>query len=520
MKFGCVAICAALILSVCAGSGRADDVTLTARDGSVALSGELLGYDGEFYRIDSAYGVLTVDGSGVTCTGAACPDVAAYVAEARFSGARSMGTVLLPVLLETFAARNGFAVRRISKSDTRFVYELSEKNGGALVGRFLFHLTNSDEGFADLFAGEADIALSLREVTPRELDIARQADLGDMAAAGRSRIVALDALVPLVSPSNPVSRISLTQLGAIYAGEMTNWRDLGGSDTPIALHMRDDLSGLAQAFARRVVKNREMSVNVIRHDSDAGLADAVADDPFALGVGSFSEIGNAVPLVLHGPCGFESPAGITEIKTEDYPLTAPLFAYLPPRRLPHLVRAFLTYVGSPAAQPVIRRAGFVDQFPQAVPFQQQGARFANAITAAGSETGLGELQRLVRTLDGHSRLTVTFRFENGSSELDAQSRSNVALLAEALERGVFDDRSLVFVGFSDGQGDATVNRRLSLKRAGVVRDAVRNAARTVDPSRLSLKVEGFGEAMPMACDEVGWGRQVNRRVEVWLQQGR
>ena len=174
-------------------------------------------------------------------------------------------------------------------------------------------------------------------------------------------------------------------------------------------------------------------------------------------------------------------------------------------------------MGSPAAQPVIRRAGFVDQFPATIPFQNQGSRFANAIDRAGDEIDLAELQRLVRTLSGHSRLTVTYRFEGGSTDLDAQSRSNVALLAEALERGVFDDRTLLFVGFSDGQGPAAINRRISNSRAGAVRDAVRAAARTVDPSRLTLKTAAFGEAMPMACDEVAWGRGVNRRVEVWLQ---
>jgi len=260
-----------------------------------------------------------------------------------------------------------------------------------------------------------------------------------------------------------------------------------------------------------------LAEGITRHDTNTALADAVAADPFALGMGSFSDMGNAAPLTLIGPCGFASNATITDIKTEDYPLTAPLFAYLPARRLPALAREFLRYVGSPAAQPVIRRAGFVDQFPAAIPFQNQGARFANAIDRAGSEIDLGELQRLVRGLSGHSRLTVTYRFEGGATALDAQSRSNVALLAEALERGVFDDRTLLFVGFSDGQGPAAINRRISQTRARAVRDAVRAAASTVDPSRLTLATEAFGEAMPMACDEVEWGRGVNRRVEVWLK---
>ncbi|WP_102106522.1 phosphate ABC transporter substrate-binding/OmpA family protein [Oceaniglobus roseus] len=520
MQIPRAAALAALFLSLAPVAAGAEDVTLTARDGSLELSGNLLSFDGEFYRVETKYGVLTLDGSGVLCEGPGCPDLTDYVAEVTLSGAPSMGDVLLPVLLESFAARNGFTVARIAQSDMRFRYELSERDGGRLAGRFTFDLTSSSEGFADLIAGEADIALSLREVTPQEAALGREAGLGDLNAAGRSRIAALDALVPLVSASSTLTRIPLGDLAAVFRGEITDWSAFGGPAEPIELHLRSESSGLTQAFAQRVTPAGALAPDITFHDSDAELADAVADSPFALGVGSFSEIGNAVPLPISGPCGIESAATITDIKTEDYPLTAPLFLYLPGYRLPRLVREFLTYIGSPAAQPVIRRAGFVDQFPGAIPFQQQGARFANAILNAGGEVGLAELQKMVRRLDGHSRLTVTFRFEGGSSTLDAQSRSNVALLAEALERGVFDDRTLLFAGFSDGQGDATVNRRLALSRADTVRDAVRIAARTVDPSRITLQTEAFGEALPMACDEVAWGREVNRRVEVWLKQER
>jgi phosphate transport system substrate-binding protein len=32
-----------------------------------------------------------------------------------------------------------------------------------------------------------------------------------------------------------------------------------------------------------------------------------------------------------------------------------------------------------------------------------------------------------------------------------------------------------------------------------------------------MSTASFGEALPMACDDTSWGRQVNRRVEVWVQ---
>ena len=74
----------------------AQDVTLTSRDGALAISGTLSGYDGEIFRISSAYGPLTIDGQGVTCAGPACPDLLAPKAVIAITGAVDAGAKLLP----------------------------------------------------------------------------------------------------------------------------------------------------------------------------------------------------------------------------------------------------------------------------------------------------------------------------------------------------------------------------------------------------------------------------------------
>jgi phosphate transport system substrate-binding protein len=236
-----------------------------------------------------------------------------------------------------------------------------------------------------------------------------------------------------------------------------------------------------------------------------------------LGITSYAERRNTQVLTLGGTCGFALDAARRTIKTEDYPLTAPMFLYFPARRLPLIAREFLAFTRGPDAQNVIRRAGFVDQAPEEIKIESQGNRFANAIASAGGETSLEELQRMTATLSPMARLTTSFRFEAGSIRLDAQSRSNVQQLARALEQGTYDARQLRFVGFSDGQGAAKANRDIALRRAEAVRRAVIAAAVTVNLDRVDLTVDAYGEAMPMACDDTAWGRQVNRRVEVWVR---
>ena len=159
----------------------------------------------------------------------------------------------------------------------------------------------------------------------------------------------------------------------------------------------------------------------------------------------------------------------------------------------------------------------MDQTPEEIGIGQQGRRLANAIAAAGPEIRLEELQRMIATLAPMRRLTTSFRFETGSIRLDAQSRSNVQQMARALEQGKYDTRRLLFVGFSDGEGASEANRNIAVRRAEAVRRAVIAAAEAIDIERVTLDVDAFGEALPMACDDSAWGRQANRRVEVWVR---
>ncbi|MCH2094034.1 MAG: phosphate ABC transporter substrate-binding/OmpA family protein [Rhodobacteraceae bacterium] len=513
------AIYAALFYLVSATQGLTQDVTLKSRDSSIVISGTLLGFDGEFYRVETVYGELTVDGSGVLCEGPGCPSLTDFVADLEVSGSATIGEVLMPALIEGFALRHGYVSTRVAKSPTEFAYELRHRGSNRLQARFHFRITNTDEGFADLLADEADMVMSLREIRPSEVALAQEAGLGDLQGANRSRVIALDALVPVVAASNPVNEITLGNLARVLSGQVANWAQLGGPDAPITVYMRDDASGLSQAIEDRVLRpvSASLVTEASRHETNAALARAISRDPFGLGIVSFSETGNAKPLALTGPCGFALRPTRRTIKTEDYPLTAPLFIYLPARRLPLVARDFLTFTRSAPAQIVIRRAGFVDQAPEELPINLQGDRFANAISVAESAGGLKELKRMVDVLGPMKRLTTSFRFEPGSVRLDAQSRSNVQQLARSLETGQYDARRMVFVGFSDGDGPAAANMGIAERRADAVRASVVEAAETANFNQMDIEVTAFGEAMPMACDNTGWGRQVNRRVEVWLE---
>ena len=112
----------------------------------------------------------------------------------------------------------------------------------------------------------------------------------NLTGANRSRVLALDAVVPVVSPTNPIRGISPQDLAAAFAGKITNWQSLGGPDAPIDLHLPTASSGLSQAIEDQVMVPAKLALaeQVIRHDLPTELVDAVARDTFALGITSYA----------------------------------------------------------------------------------------------------------------------------------------------------------------------------------------------------------------------------------------
>ncbi len=477
--------------------------------GRVVLGGELLGYDGRFYRVLGPFGEVTVDGADLSCQGAACPGPD-WTPIIRISGEAAILDTILPPLFETYAVRRDLDLASEAAEEGR-VFRLSRD--GALVATLVLQPTTSAEGIADIIADAADLIVSLRPPTPLEVDLAEAAGRGTLTAPGRSAILGLDALVPIVSVANPVTQIEMADLARVLSGQITNWAALGGPDAPIDVHLFAPRSGPAEAAAQRLSLGENRAAE--RHDDGAALAARVAGDPLAIGLTLASALGEAQPLRLTGPCGAATEPQPFAIKTGDYALTLPVFLLAPARRLDATTRDLVDYMTSPLAQPVIRRAGLIDQFPLALPFESQGLRLGRGILATDGGATISTLRRLVRDLAGAARLSLSFRFEEGSTTLDAQSTANVALLAEAVERGVFAGREIVFAGFSDGLGLAARNRILSRQRAQAVRDAVAERLGTGAPPASS--VGAYGEALPIACDDAGWGREINRRVEVWLR---
>ncbi|ARC87238.1 hypothetical protein B5V46_00630 [Rhodovulum sp. MB263] len=534
MRFliGAVLLCAALFPPASRPASAGEVTLLPREEGAAGIRGRLLGFDGELYRLDTIYGQLTVDGAGVSCKGAACPDPGARVARIALSGSPVLGERLMPALIEGFAAARGLVVERGAEGRNR-LFRLRAPEGGPLRAEIVLASGSTGEGVADLLTGAARIVMADREILPEEIARIREAGFGDLSRPFRRRILALDAIVPVVAPDSrlgaPERGLSRASILGLLSGEIAEWSGLGGSPAPVIIHLPGRGPGLRQWPEARVPEGRMPVASARRHESAAAVATAVAADPMGFGLARLSTLGEALQVPLADGCGTRLVASAQTVKTGDYPYVAPLSLYLGSPRLPRFGRDFLDYLKTPAAQIAIRRAGFVDLLREEIPLDRQGDRLALAIARARPGDGLRELQRLVATLGGAVRLSETFRSAPGGA--DAQVRANIAAVAAALEAGQFDGRRLILAGFSDGAAGPEGGGVEARRDAEAVRDAIRAAATAADFGRVRIEVAGFGDLLPVMCnggDGDGpdqshggvpddWTARLNRRVELWLR---
>ncbi len=496
----------------------AQTVTLKSADGSVTLSGELLGYDGEFYRLKTIYGEMVLNALTVTCQGLSCPDPGQYAADITISGARDIGARLLPRLLEDFAFVSGETALRVDHGTAGWTYFISDA-AQVPVARIQTDLTNTAAGFDALLHEKADFVLATRKATEEESRAILDAGLGDLSNPYRKQILALDGLIFVVSKQNPVSAITLGQAADIFSGKIVNWSALGGIDAPIERFVRNIGSDFLVDFQATVFADRDDSIltfDAVFNTNDA-LSDAVANNPFAIGATTFSALRNAKPLAVQGECGIRTRPSVFALQSEDYPLTRRLYLYSAKRRHPVFARALLAWFETEAGQQAVGHDGYVSLYPKAIPLSDQQDRLSNAVLAAGGDIDLDQVQGFVRNFIGAARLSTTFRFFDNSTEMDSRSERNIVELARRIEQGDFDGHELIVAGFSDMQGGAEGNRRISRQRAEQVAARIRKAASRADLARLKIRVLGLGEVSPLACDDTALGRFTNRRVEVWVK---
>ncbi len=141
-------------------------------------------------------------------------------------------------------------------------------------------------------------------------------------------------------------------------------------------------------------------------------------------------------------------------------------------------------------------------------FDRQQRAFEQTL---GQERAANEVQ-VERVRDDLLKLTLDSEvsFDVDSAELRPTFRDSIDKLAGVLK--TYDQTTARVVGYTDSTGSEDYNQRLSERRARAVADILR--ADGVAAGR--LRTEGRGEGEPRATNATAAGRQLNRRVEIFV----
>lgn len=159
--------------------------------------------------------------------------------------------------------------------------------------------------------------------------------------------VAVDGLVIVVHPDNPVTTLSRGEVQAIFNGRLTNWADVGGPDLPITLVIRERGSGARTIFTQRLMAEQRVSINAVVVAGDTAVQEQVAANPGAIGYTMMGAVQGTKALALDGIAALPN---IT--MAQAYPLSIPLY-FVSTAEPAGELRAWLSWLQSAAGQEII-----------------------------------------------------------------------------------------------------------------------------------------------------------------------
>lgn len=159
--------------------------------------------------------------------------------------------------------------------------------------------------------------------------------------------IGLEAFVFIVNENNPVDSLTTEEVKAIYAGEITNWKEVGGPNAPIAAISRNPGSG-SQSTIIRFMGDKEIAPN-----KNLFIGKGIAFS-FRFYVEDITDYGGIKILSLDG-----IEPSVENIRNKSYPSTSNFYAvYRADNDNPN-VKLLIDWILSEEGQQVVEANGYV-----------------------------------------------------------------------------------------------------------------------------------------------------------------
>ena len=207
-----------------------------------------------------------------------------------------------------------------------------------------YNPTGSGAGITAVQEGTCDIGLSSRALKDEE-----------KAAGLKETVLAYDGIAIIVHPDNPVSDLSIEQIAKLYTGEITNWKDVGGSDAEVVLIGREAASGTRDGF-ESITGTKDKCQYRQELTSTGDVITAVSQNPDAIGYASLASVKDSVKAL--------KVAGVTPteetVKDGTYLIQRPFVLVTKEGvELSPVAQAFFDYATKGQANDIITASGVV-----------------------------------------------------------------------------------------------------------------------------------------------------------------
>ncbi len=408
-------------------------------------------------------------------------------------GSNTVGETVAPELVKAYLMAKGASNIRLKslgvENEKAVLGDLTDQ-GKMVQVKIAAH--GSSTGFQGLMSGAADIWASSRPV--KESEVSQAFTLTDLHSENSENVVGIDGLAIIVHPNNAVQHLNKVQLARIFSGKIKNWAEVGGRNQAISIYARDTNSGTWDSFKSMVLTQGEvLASNTKRFESSEQLATNVSNDEGAIGFIGMAFTGATKTLAIRdgGSQGFKPDQ--LSVATEDYSLSRRLYLYSDDDPANTYITEFIRFANGIEGQNIVQSNGFVSQNPIA---------FTPQLDAALP-------QEYLKLVKGAKRLSLNFRFKEGSAKLDNKANKDIERLVYFLKQNNLENK-LILVGFGDRRKNESRAKLLSKLRAMAVKREL--AKLKVFPQ----ETKGLGDFNAVASND-GENKSKNSRVEVWVK---
>lgn len=220
----------------------------------------------------------------------------------------------------------------------------------------------SGVGIAALIANRVQIADASRPMKAKEKKAAEE-----NGVVPYEIVIGIDGLSVITHGHNPVKSLTVDQIGGIFRGDITNWKDVGGPDMAISLYGRQANSGTYVFFQENVLGKKDYSAKMKRMNGNAQIVEGIIADKAGIGYvgigyiygdkGQVRDGLNIMKVAKDANAKPVTPLVAENVKSGAYPISRALFQYVNGKPT-GAVKDFIAFELGPEGQKIVEEMSF------------------------------------------------------------------------------------------------------------------------------------------------------------------